>query len=91
VEKPVVKEQNATAPASSAQKKLSYIDQLEWDAMEAKILEAERELAVWHNEVQEASSDANRLPQAFERLQQAQTRVDELYQRWADLDAKVTK
>ncbi len=91
VEKPVVKEPNALTPASSPQKKLSYIDQLEWDAMEEKILEAERELALWHNEVQEASSDADRLPQAFERLQQARTRVDELYQRWADLDAKVTK
>jgi uncharacterized protein (DUF3084 family) len=59
--------------------------------MEQKILEAEQELAAWHNEVQDASSDANRLPQAFEKLQQAQARVDELYQRWADLDAKVAK
>ena len=59
--------------------------------MEEKIMEAEQELAAWQHEVQDASSDANRLPQAFERLQQAQTRVDDLYQRWADLDAKVAK
>jgi hypothetical protein len=59
--------------------------------MEEKILEAERELAAWQLEVQEASSDANRLPQAFEKLQNAQVRVDELYQRWAELDAKVVK
>jgi ATP-binding cassette subfamily F protein uup len=89
VEKPAVKERDAPAP--SPQKKLSYIDQLEWDAMEEKIVEAERELAAWHNEVQEAASDANRLPRAFEKLQQAQTRVDELYHRWAELDAKVAK
>ena len=91
VERAVVKERDASVPASASQKKLSYIDQLEWDAMEEKILEAEREMAAWHNEVQDASSDANRLPQAYEKLQQAQARVDELYQRWAELDAKVAK
>jgi ATP-binding cassette subfamily F protein uup len=89
--KPIVKEREAPTPVPAPQKKLSYIDQLEWDAMEERILEAERELAAWHNEVQDASSDANRLPQAFEKLQQAQTRVDDLYRRWAELDAKVAK
>jgi ATP-binding cassette subfamily F protein uup len=91
VEKAVVKEREGPASAPASQKKLSYIDQLEWDAMEEKILEAERELATWHHEVQDASSDANRLPQAYEQLQLAQARVDELYQRWAELDAKVAK
>jgi ABC transport system ATP-binding/permease protein len=90
-EKAAVKERDAPVPAAGPQKKLSYIDQLEWDSMEEKILEAERELAAWQLEVQEASSDANRLPQAFEKLQNAQVRVDELYQRWAELDAKVVK
>ena len=91
-EKASFKERETSAPAQATpQKKLSYIDQIEWDGMEQKILEAEQELAAWHNEVQDASSDADRLPQAFEKLQQAQTRVDELYQRWADLDAKVAK
>ena len=90
-EKTVVKERDAPAPAAAPPKKLSYIDQLEWDAMEDKILEAERELAQWQQEVQDASSDAVRLPVAFERLQEVQTRVDALYQRWADLDAKVAK
>ena len=59
--------------------------------MEEKILEAEQELAARQHDVQESSSDANRLPLAFERLQQAQIRVNDLYQRWADLDAKVVK
>lgn len=82
-----VKERDTPPP----QKKLSYIDQLEWDSMEEKILQAERELALWQNEVEEASSDANRLPEAFEQLQKAQACVDELYQRWADLDARIAK
>ena len=92
VEKAVAKERDERPPTASApQKKLSYIDQLEWDSMEAKILEAEQELADWQREVEETASDANRLPQAYEKLQEAQAKVDELYQRWADLDAKVTK
>ena len=91
-ERAVVVNQRDAPPATPAPpKKLSYIDQLEWDAMEERILEAERELAAWQNEVQEASSDADRLPSAFERMQKAQARVDELYQRWADLDAKVAR
>jgi ATP-binding cassette subfamily F protein uup len=91
-EKAAVVNQRDAPPATPAPpKKLSYIDQLEWDAMEERILEAERELAAWQNEVQEASSDADRLPSAFERMQKAQARVDELYQRWADLDAKVAR
>ena len=77
VEKTAVKEREAFAPAPAAPKKLSYIDQIEWNGMEGKILEAEREAANWHNEVQQASSDADRLPQVFEKLQQAQARVDE--------------
>jgi ATP-binding cassette subfamily F protein uup len=92
VEKAVMKEQDAAAAVvAGPQKKLSYIDQLEWNAMEGKILEAEQELTNWQTEVQDASSDANRLPHAFEKLQEAQARVDELYLRWAELDAKVAK
>jgi hypothetical protein len=57
--------------------------------MEDRILEAEEELAVWHREVQDAASDAQRLPNAYQRLQEVQQRVDELYARWAELESKV--
>jgi ATP-binding cassette subfamily F protein uup len=80
-----------TPEAAAARKKLSYIEQREWDAMETKILEAEEELATWHREVQDAASDAQRLPQAYERLQDAQRRVDDLYARWAELESKVAR
>jgi ATP-binding cassette subfamily F protein uup len=71
-------------------KKLSYLEQREWDAMERKILESEKELARWEREVQQAASDAERLPDAYAKLQDAQTRVEELYARWAELESKVT-
>jgi hypothetical protein len=57
--------------------------------MEEKILEAEQDLAVWHREVQEAASDPKRLPEAFEKLQEAQARVEELYVRWAELESSI--
>ena len=59
--------------------------------MEAKILEAERELAARHRELQEAASDAKRAMEGYEELQQAQRRVEDLYARWAELEAKVAK
>jgi len=85
------KEQQAQANDASPKRKLSYIDQREWDAMEQKILEAEEEAARWQREVEEAASDAKRLPEAFQNLQDAQARVAEFYSRWAELEAKIQK
>jgi ATP-binding cassette subfamily F protein uup len=84
------REPRETEPAAP-RKKLSYIEQREWNSMEAKILEAEEDLARLHREVQEAASDAQRLPEVYERLQEAQQRVDELYARWAELESKVAR
>jgi ABC transport system ATP-binding/permease protein len=88
-ETPVVKERRAPASETAPKRKLSYIEQREWDGMEERILEAEQDLAVWHREVQEAASDPKRLPEAFEKLQTAQARVEELYARWAELEASI--
>jgi len=90
-QKAVAKEPRLAAPEDGPRKKLAYLEQREWDGMEAKILEAERELADWHNEMQEAGPDAKRLTEAYERMQQAQRLVEELYARWAELEAKVAR
>jgi ATP-binding cassette subfamily F protein uup len=76
-------------PATGQQKKLSYIEQREWDGMERQILDSEKELARWEREVQQAASDAERLPEAYAKLQDAHKRVEELYARWAELESKV--
>jgi ATP-binding cassette subfamily F protein uup len=91
LEKTVVKERSLPSTALGPKKKLSYIDQREWDGMEEKILDAEQELASWQRAVQEAASDAQRLPQAYQKLQEAQARVEELYARWVELDSKVAR
>jgi len=88
---PAAKESRPPAQEEAPKRKLAYLEQREWDGMEAKILEAERELAVWHRELQESASDAKRLAAAYEELQQAQQRVEALYARWAELEAKVAK
>ena len=63
---PVAKEPRLPAPPEGPKKKLAYLEQREWDGMEAKILEAEQELAAWQRELQEAASDAKRLTEAYE-------------------------
>lgn len=72
-------------------RKLGYLEQREWDRMEANILEAEQELAARHRELQDAGSDAKRSMELYEELQKVQQRVDGLYARWAELEAKVAK
>ena len=90
-EKISVKESRPPAPADEPKRKLSYLQQREWDAMEAKILAAERELAARQSELEAFASDANRVAEAYEKMQQAQRRVEDLYARWAELEALVAK
>jgi ATP-binding cassette subfamily F protein uup len=70
-------------------RKLSYLEQREWDAIEGKILEAEHELETRKHELQEASSDCKRLTETYEKLQEVQHRIEALYARWAELETKV--
>jgi ATP-binding cassette subfamily F protein uup len=85
------KQPRPPTPDDGPKRKLAYLEQREWDAMEEKILEAEHELAAWHREMQESGPDAKRLTEAYERMQQAQKVVEKLYARWAELEAKVAK
>ncbi|MFN0103419.1 MAG: ABC-F family ATP-binding cassette domain-containing protein [Bryobacteraceae bacterium] len=83
------KEEAAAAPV--AKKKLSYLEQREWDAMEAQILEAEEELAAAKAALDDPAvfSDHVQVQEATVRMEAAQHRVDALYARWAELEAKV--
>jgi ATP-binding cassette subfamily F protein uup len=90
-EKPVAKEPRLPAPEDGPKRKLSYMEQREWDGTEAKILEAEQEVAQCQRELEAAGSDVKRYTAAYEKLQVAQRRVEDLYARWAELEAKVAK
>ena len=73
------------------QKRLSYLDRLEWDRMEQLILEAEAELERKQQAAEDPAiaSSAAELIAAHEALDQARQRVDQLYARWAELEAKL--
>ncbi len=72
-------------------KKLSYLEQREWDGMEARILEAEQEFADRQREMQEAAMKGELLTEAYEKMTAAQRRVEELYARWAELEANLAR
>jgi ABC transport system ATP-binding/permease protein len=86
-----IKESRPSIPTDEPKKKLSYLHQREWDGMEAKILEAEQELAACQHELQASASDANRVEEAYEKMQRAQRHVEDLYSRWAELEALVSR
>ena len=88
--KPAVSEAQAPA-ADGSRRKLSYLEQREWDGMETRILEAEQELALRQRELQEAASDGKGLAAAYEKMQEVHRRVEDLYARWAELEVKIPR
>jgi hypothetical protein len=52
---------------------------------------AEQELAALQRELEAAGSDVKRYSAAYEKLQAAQRRVEDLYARWAELESKVAR
>jgi len=73
-------------------KRLSYREQQEWDQMEARILEAEQRLEECSHAAADpvVASDHAALGQRVAALTTAQARVEALYARWAELEAKVS-
>ena len=71
-------------------RKLGYRDQREWDAMEARILEAETRLEAARAAAADpgVASDHQALTARLSELAAAQADVDRLYARWAELEAK---
>lgn len=83
-----------STPAGRPKRKgLSYNEQREWDQIEAKILEAEKQVAVCQaaaNDPTIASSAAD-LQERYTALYTAQANVERLYARWAELDEKLAR
>jgi ABC transport system ATP-binding/permease protein len=77
-------------PAAS-KKKLSYLENREYEGIEEQIAEAERLVAQKHAllEDPEVMKDGNRLQLAYQEVEQLQEVVDDLYVRWAELEKKI--
>ena len=78
-------------PERTRAKRLSYLEQREWDSMEETLLAAESKLEEAKRRADDPSiaSDATALQQRFADLAEAQKEVDRLYARWAELESKV--
>ncbi len=77
-------------PASSARKKLAYLEAREYATIEERIAQAEQLLRAKRSQLEDPAigSDGPRLLAAHAEMETAQKAVDELYARWAELEAK---
>ncbi len=81
----------ASSAAQSSRKKLSYLEAREYEAMEARLAEAEAALQRARETAEDPAiaSDAAQLQSALHELANAQGATDALYARWAELEAKL--
>ncbi len=72
-------------------RRLSYKEMQEWERMEAAILVAEEDVSAANHAAHDPAiaTDAAALRAAIARLQAAQSGVERLYGRWAELEAKL--
>ena len=83
----------ATLPRPAAvRKKLSYLDSRELETIEERIVEAEALLNERRARLNDAGvvTNGSLLQQTYEELEQAQAAVDQLYERWAELEEKIS-
>lgn len=89
VDKP--QKESGSLDTSRSSKRLSYNEKRELDRMETTILEAESELEMLQSEMNqpEIQSDAKRVAEIYTRMSEAQSRIDQLYRRWEELEQKM--
>jgi ATP-binding cassette subfamily F protein uup len=83
----------ATVGAPAPRRKLSYIDQREWDGIETRIAEAEASLTALRAEQNspEVVTNHSRLVELEAEIAVAQGEVDQLYARWAELESLIPR
>jgi ABC transport system ATP-binding/permease protein len=89
-------QQEAKLPApqekrtAASKKKLSYLEAREFAGIEDRVMAAEERVAREREVVEDpaVATDAVRLQAALHAMEQAQSALDELYARWAQLEAK---
>ena len=80
----------AAPKAAAVKKKLSYIEARDYETIEHRVSEAELALEAQHDAVQHAASQGGKeLEAAMKELEKRQLAVDELYERWAELEKKL--
>lgn len=89
--RPAARQEAETSKASASKKRLSYLEQREYDGMEERIISAEQRVKECDGALHapETVSDPVRLDVCYRDLQRAQAEVEALYARWAELEAKL--
>jgi ATP-binding cassette subfamily F protein uup len=88
---PKLKPVSAASPRSAPSKKrLSYIENREYETIQDRIAQAEQALQEKRDSLQDAEvvKDGRLLDKTFREMEEAQKAVDELYSRWAELEEK---
>ena len=82
---------NGGGAGAGSKKKLSYLEQREWDGIEAKVEVADARLDAAREMLEDpaVAVDAVRLTAALAELEAAQAEHDAIYERWAALSEKV--
>jgi len=83
-------EEKQVSAGASKRKGLSYKEQKEWDQIETKIMKAEEIVAACQAAANDPAiaSSAGELQERYAALHKAQTDVEQLYARWAELEEK---
>jgi ATP-binding cassette subfamily F protein uup len=80
----------AVSSGAGGKKKLSYLEQREFDGIEARVEAADARLAAAHDRIADPSVavDAAALTLALAEMEAAQAEHDAVYERWAELTEK---
>ncbi|MEG9436856.1 ABC-F family ATP-binding cassette domain-containing protein [Edaphobacter sp. HDX4] len=86
----VAADREEAKPVASAKKKLSYLEAREFATIEVRVEEADARLDAARDRVNdpEVAVDAERLTTALGEMESAQSELDTLYARWAELTEK---
>ena len=89
--KPVACERVAEPTTAIGRKRLTYLEQREWDRIEESILEAEAYVEKCQAAVNEpaVASDPVALKERWQALEAARAEVDRVYHRWSELEEKM--
>lgn len=84
------KASSGAAASAGGKKKLSYLEQREFDGIEERVDKADARLSAAHDRLEDPSvvTDPEALTAALAEMEAAQAEHDAVYQRWAELSEK---